>query len=371
MRPFPVNFIPMNRKTFSAPLLGLLTTLALATTALSGCKKDVENTDPVSAPASSLLTAVQANPDLTLFAAAALKTGLGPTLSSNADFTIFAPNNAAFAALSTVTGLARFARLDSIVALNPAKPRDAADITALRNVLLYHIVSGDRKAATLISGPVASQRGAFTPRSADTPIYLTVAGGVVTLNAGAARVTGADAANTENGTVHVINAVLLPPSLTALALVNALGSAATNPRFALLRQALLRDTVAQVLGAAASSVPGSVGNANANLTIFAPNDAAFRALLVTLNRPTLARVTAPVLLSVLRGHIVSGQRLLATDLTTGRALTALNGTLTIGRSGNSVTVVSNGNTARMATVTAADILTTNAVIHEIDQVLLP
>jgi uncharacterized surface protein with fasciclin (FAS1) repeats len=123
--------------------------------------------------------------DHTTLVAAVKAAGLVETLKGAGPFTIFAPTNAAFAALpaGTVDGL--------------LKPEKKADLTG---ILTYHVVSGAVKAADLKDGQKVKtlQGGELT---------VSVKDGKVKING--ANVTAADLAGS-NGVVHVIDAVLMP-----------------------------------------------------------------------------------------------------------------------------------------------------------------
>jgi len=97
-------------------------------------------------------------------------------------------------------------------------------------------------------------------------------------------------------------------------------------------------------------------------TVFAPTDDAFAALPEGALDDLLADPEA--LADVLTYHVVDGD-VMSTDLSDGMEVEALNGdTLTITIDGETVKV-------NDATVTTADIETSNGVIHVIDTVLLP
>ena len=120
--------------------------------------------------------------------AAPLKIALVETLSGEGPFTVFAPTNEAFAKLPP----AELQRL-----LKPAN-RDE-----LAKILTYHVVSGDVMAADLSNGQkVKTVEG--------QEITVTIDGDTVKLN-DTATVVQADI-ETSNGTVHVIDGVLLPPN---------------------------------------------------------------------------------------------------------------------------------------------------------------
>ena len=125
------------------------------------------------------------SPDHTTLVAAVKAAGLVETLKGAGPFTIFAPTNAAFAALpaGTVDGL--------------LKPEKKADLTS---ILTYHVVAGAVKSSELKDGQKIKtlQGGELT---------VAIKGGVVSING--ADVTAADLTGS-NGVVHIIDAVLMP-----------------------------------------------------------------------------------------------------------------------------------------------------------------
>ena len=136
-------------------------------------------------PSKNIVQNAAGSADHTTLVAAVTAAGLGETLSGAGPFTVFAPTNAAFAALpaGTVEGL--------------LKPEAKADLTG---VLTYHVVSGAVKAADLKDGQKIKtvQGGELT---------VAIKDGKVTING--ANVTIADVISS-NGVTHVIDAVLLP-----------------------------------------------------------------------------------------------------------------------------------------------------------------
>ena len=131
-------------------------------------------------------TAVAAGNFSTL--AAALKAGdLIDTLKSGGPFTVFAPTDEAFAALPAGT-------LDNLL-----KPENKEQLVS---ILTYHVVPGK-----VDSNAVASLETAETVNGAEIAIKASSVG--VSVND--AKVATADIA-CSNGIIHVIDAVLLPPS---------------------------------------------------------------------------------------------------------------------------------------------------------------
>jgi uncharacterized surface protein with fasciclin (FAS1) repeats len=124
--------------------------------------------------------------------AAVTAAGLGETLQGAGPFTVFAPNDAAFAALPAGV-------LDAL--LLP----ENKDVLA--KILKYHVVSGKVLAADVKDGDVATVEG--------QNVTLSTAGGV-TVNG--AKVIQADVMGS-NGVIHVIDAVILPPDVDVNALL--------------------------------------------------------------------------------------------------------------------------------------------------------
>ena len=120
--------------------------------------------------------------------AAALKAaGLVDTLKGSGPFTVFAPNDAAFAKLPAGT-------LESLL-----KPENKAKLVA---ILTYHVVPGDVTAADVVKlSEAKTVNGAM--------LKVSTQNGRVMVNN--ADVVKADI-EASNGVIHVIDAVLLPPT---------------------------------------------------------------------------------------------------------------------------------------------------------------
>ncbi|MFN8653515.1 MAG: fasciclin domain-containing protein [Gemmatimonadales bacterium] len=148
---------------------------------------------PAAQPAKNIVeTAVAAGQFKTL-ATALEAAGLVSTLQQPGPFTVFAPTDAAFGKLPEGTV--------------PALLKDKARLTA---VLTYHVVPGRITAEELAKK--ADKNGYVTLKTvqgADLKIHL--AGKAVHVGDKNANVTAADVA-ASNGVIHVIDAVLLPPS---------------------------------------------------------------------------------------------------------------------------------------------------------------
>jgi uncharacterized surface protein with fasciclin (FAS1) repeats len=148
---------------------------------------------PSSAPSASAAamtkdiveTAVEAGSFKTLVTAVKAA-GLVETLQGKGPFTVFAPTDAAFAALPAGT-------LDGLL----------KDPAALKKILLYHVVSGAVTADQVV--------GLTSATSVEgSPIAISVKDGTVYLN-GSAKVVTPDVM-ASNGVIHVIDQVILPPA---------------------------------------------------------------------------------------------------------------------------------------------------------------
>ncbi len=134
-----------------------------------------------------IVETAQATPDLATLVDAVVAAELAETLQGEGPFTVFAPTNDAFSALPP-------AELNRL--LKPAN-RDE-----LANILTYHVVAGDVKSSDLSDGQmVETVQG--------EKLEVTINGDKVMV--GDAQVVQPDI-ETSNGTVHVIDGVLLPSS---------------------------------------------------------------------------------------------------------------------------------------------------------------
>lgn len=284
-----------------------------------------------------------ANPDLfsTLvgFVEAA---GLVTTLSGTGPFTVFAPTNDAFAAVPA----------EIVAALT-------ANTTLLAQVLTYHVVPGTILSTDLTEGAqVATVEGSTVEVASLDPVMINDA-----------TVITADIAAT-NGVIHVIDKVLIPPTLTldppATMSPPSTGPVVTetppstgNTIVDLAASTPELSTLASLLGQAgfieALSGPGP-------FTVFAPTNKAFNSMYGPIRNYI---IRTPLLLAdVLTYHVVAGSSIFSTDLQLGATAETLEG--------RSVTVTSlDPVMINRAMVTTADIEASNGVIHIIDAVMIP
>ena len=126
------------------------------------------------------------NPDFATLVAALTAAGLVETLQGEGPFTVFAPTEAAFAALPE--GL--LAKL--------LLPENIAVLTA---ILTYHVVPGMVMSTDIAAGDVATVEGSTVALTTDMGVMVN-----------GATVIAADVA-ASNGVIHVIDAVLVPPTV--------------------------------------------------------------------------------------------------------------------------------------------------------------
>ena len=214
------------------------------------------------------------------------KANLADALNSPGTFTVFAPTNDAFKALFTELGVSGINDLS------------AATLTP---ILLYHVLGEEKKAASLMTGYYST----LSPAQGSYGSLYVVSGNGVTLNKDS-KVTTADV-DVNNGVIHAIDKVLLPPTVVDAAI--------DNGNFSILVQAVVKAGLAETLSGAGP------------FTVFAPTDAAFQALFTQLGVSGVADLTAAQLVPILKYHVVSGN-VRSSQLTAGN-VTTLNGTIAV------------------------------------------
>ena len=246
--------------------------------------------------------------------------GLVDTLSGEGTFTVFAPTNEAFQGVNVTKYL---------------QPEWSAHLTSL---LLYHVLGSEVMSTDLTEvGQTAEtlEGNSVTVENLD-PIFIDEA-----------EVISADI-DADNGIVHVIDDVLLPPSATDSIVDIAV---ADNATFSTLVDLVVAADLATVL-----SMEGP-------FTLFAPTNEAF----AELDSDLVASLTADpsgALTNVLLYHVVPGI-VLAADLADGAVVTTLAGSnITIQVEEGQVEINDESD------VILADVLASNGVIHVIDEVRL-
>ena len=270
-------------------------------------------------PTTTVVDVIVNSPDHNTLETAVLAAGLETALSGDGPFTVFAPTDDAFAALP--------AELLNALLNDPQG--------LLTNVLLYHVLAAEVLSTDLMDGMTAT-----TLLGADITVSINNDG--VFIND--AQVTVADI-QTDNGVVHVIDAVLIPPPPSVVEII------ASSPVHNILETAVLAAGLETAL------------SGEGPFTVFAPTDFAFAALPDGTIDALLADPQG-ILTDILLYH-VAGANALSTDLSDGQTITTLNG------KDVTVTINSNGVFINDAQVVFADIVASNGVVHVIDAVLTP
>jgi transforming growth factor-beta-induced protein len=309
----------MKTKRNLKSIFTLIAVIGIGMLTFTSCEKDDNNDDNMVETPKSIAAIASADPQFSILVEALTKADLATTMSQPGTYTVFAPTNAAFTALFTQLGVSGIDQLSG---------------DALRPILLYHVLGSKAVSTGLSSGYVST----LSPATGGRFVSLKVdVGSGVKLNS-ASNVTAADI-QASNGVIHVIDKVLLPPTVADLAVANS--------SFTTLVSAL----------SGAGLVP-ALSDPKATLTVFAPTNDAFAQL------SSVPEDLKPILL-----YHVLGSTVYASQVATGYAKTLsayMTNPMDIYFNTASGVKINNS-----ATVVLADVVGTNGVIHVIDKVLLP
>jgi uncharacterized surface protein with fasciclin (FAS1) repeats len=303
------------------------------------------------APALPSIAAIAVtNEDFSTLESAAVQGGVAGVLSNpnagdpSGDFTVFAPTNAAFARLGLTSG-------DALAVLNK---------DFLTSTLLYHVSNGNLAGTSIAAG--AQSGSALGPNRR----FIT-RGSEKFINGSKILATDVQA---ENGTVHVIDKVLLATGADIAQSTIALTQSKVfdAPQLTFLLEAVIYCD----LVAALSASPGSP-----SFTVFAPTDDAFKQLGVdlgvALNVPAdIRQLDKATVTAVLLNHVVADGGKFTSELNAGSMSPLGGSSLTLGAYTDGVLSVKGmGNGTQTANMVIPDVQTTNGVVHVIDRVLLP
>ena len=207
----------------------------------------------------------------------------------------------------------------------------------LADILTYHVYSGSVQSSAVTDGMTVTMLNG-------KDATFTVSDGTVKI--GEATVTLVDVP-ASNGVIHVIDKVLMPP----VDQVDIPTTAASTGTHASLVAALTHADLVTTL------------EGDGPFTVFAPTDEAFAAAGIDLSTFDTDEENA-TLADILTYHVYSGS-VQSSAVTDGMTVTMLNGK-------DATFTVSDG-TVKIgeATVTQADVVASNGVIHVIDKVLMP
>ena len=371
---------------------------------LASCNKDVPDPVPIEFPVptgNSIGSIINADPNFSFLKAAATKAGVMPVLlDSSRNLTLFAPDDAAFIASG----------IPSIDVIN------ALPLTVLVPTLQYHLVSQRVTSDKIPSTFPNFQYPSFLNPAPTVSALLRLTNFPSTRNGAWINNIPIKAVDkvASNGVIHTVALLVAPPSRF---LWNRI---ADDAQLSYLEAAIIRAD-SGLAPTSATSLVGALNNIGANLTVFAPTDAAFQITLtgaiyqalVNLGYPpadALAQaqilastpdvfknsdlfpyLTAQTVRGIVVYHIL-GSRMFSNNLPTTltQVNTLLNGAVPthpgIGLVGTfGPPFVTAATVKGVANATAANFLINptpepngtsdqhylNGVIHKIDQVLLP
>lgn len=250
----------------------LILAAGLAAT-LTACNKALPVAEPITMPAPSgqtIAATINNEANFTFLKAAITKASTNATFGNNLNtllsdstgvFTFFAPTDAAFQASGFPSAAAVSAQRAGL----------------LDTILRYHLVPGQKITSSIIpetfpnlqepTALVLAPPSALLPPGLRMSIFLSKRGALLWANN--IPITQADIA-VSNGVVHKVATLVAPPSQYLWDRIN------TDPDLTYLKAAIQK---ADNGVAPASTLQAALQNAAANLTVFAPTNAAFQQLL--------------------------------------------------------------------------------------------
>jgi transforming growth factor-beta-induced protein len=280
----------------------------------------------------TIVDAAVTNGSFTTLVAALQATGLDTVLAdTDTKFTVFAPTDAAFELLGQDT-------IDALL----------ADTDKLSDILTYHVISSEVNAAAAIAAA-----GTTVDMVNGDAVGLSLYGDKLLVNTATVITTDIQ---TDNGIIHVIDAVLLPPADMTEPTMNIVEVAVSDPdNFSTLVAALT-----------AADLVATLSDEDATFTVFAPTNAAFA--LIAGDTLTALLADPDALSNVLLQHVVAE---VAVDSVNAYALSGtMLDTASMAKVGLNINMATDTLTFGGANVVMKDIYTTNGIIHVIDAVII-
>jgi len=280
----------------------------------------------------NIVQLAQSVPELSTLVTAVSAGGLVSTLEGPGPFTVFAPTNDAFNALPAGV-------LDNLL-----KPENKAQLV---DILTYHVVAGNVQSGNLTNGELVP-----TVEGKNVSVNIEAVGGVY-LNIGtqSANVIQADV-EASNGVVHLINAVLLPPSPPSTDNIVQLAQSVSD----------LSTLVTAVVAAGLASTLSGPGP----FTVLVSTNEAFVALPAGVLDNLLKPENKAQLVAVLTYHVISGD-VYSYEINDGTAAPSLDNGAKLSFNAKNGAITING----ASKVLLANVGASNGVVHLINAVLLP
>ncbi|KAJ3957060.1 hypothetical protein N0V92_006372 [Colletotrichum tropicale] len=260
----------------------------------------------------------------------AMVPAVGESLSTSKDFTILAPSNDAFA---------------KAMQADPTLAQKMTNVTFVTDLLMYHVVAGKTTSAAFSSKPKFANTMFETPFANVTgtqKVELNKMAGKAVVYSGFKQMSIVETPDItfNGGVLHVMDSVLTFPGTPA---ETAMNTGLTSMAGALMKAGLV-DGVDSLQAA----------------TVFAPTNAAFQAI-----GATVTSMQPADLVKVLQYHVVQNQVRFSTGITTKMGFKSLMGEKVTLRKEEGVVY------ANSAKVSVANIITSDGVMHVIDNVLNP
>ena len=253
--------------------------------------------------------------------AAVIQAELLTTLQGEGPFTVFAPTDQAFAD----------AGID-LAALDTPEGKET-----LTDILLYHVLDSEVPSSAVTDCLSATAVNAL-------PLSFTVSDGVMVNDA---NVVTADVA-TSNGVIHVIDKVLTP---TATPTDIPRTAQCTGVHNTLVDAVIQADLLTTLQG-------------DGPFTLFAPTDQAFIDAGINLAALNTEEGKA-TLTDILLHHVFISDSIWASQIEDGQVVSMANGdNITLSKADGTIMIGD-------STVTGADVLVSNGIIHVVDKVIMP
>jgi len=285
-------------------------------------------------PKDNIVGIASSTPSLsTLVEALTLFPDLVTALSTDGTYTVFAPDNDAFAALLTAIGQSSL---------------DDVPESVIKSILEYHVIS----TASILSTDLSDGQKATALSGEEVSVTINQDGVFISDS----KVLTPDV-EASNGVVHIMENVMVPPSIVPI-VGTIVAPAYFNKNFSTLIAAVLaadEDILSVLLGN---------GPSDQGLTLFAPTNEAFEAAGITA-LPDGATLSAVLKYHVIDGTVEAGD--LPTTTTGADPIMTLGGDFYLSNKGGDAGVFINGNSQ----VVQTDIAGSNGVVHVINRTLLP
>jgi transforming growth factor-beta-induced protein len=231
---------------------------------------------------------------------------------------------------------------------------------ALVSILTYHVIGAEVPSSDVAPGDVETVQG--------EAITISAEGDALKVNE--ATIIAVDV-QADNGVIHVIDQVLVPPSIDAAALLvadvmeEAMEEEAMEEESAgtIVDVAVGAGTFETLVAAVTAADLAETLSGEGPFTVFAPTDEAFAALPDGLVDALLLPENKDALVAILTYHVL-GAEVPSSDVAPGDVDTLQGEAITIAADGDTLTV-------NEATIIAVDVEASNGVIHVIDSVLVP